>query len=163
MPTSSPRSTSKTRQLPTPRFAQVAREKRYRQRIYPVLYDTARERYAGGNAASAIPLLRFLTGHYPRSVAAPEALLYALFLQRSRGEQASPELTAEIDSVLATLRERRDHQPVWVSLVETQQSIDRGEVDVARSTFQQFESQWNGEPAELAIYVDDLQRFLKSR
>jgi len=144
-------------------FARVARDPKYRQRIYPVLYDEARDRYASGNAGAAVPLLRFLTEEYPRSVAAPEALLYALFLQRSRQDQPDPRLTVEIDTVLATLRERREDLPAWVNLVDAQQSIDRGDVDVARAAFDRFESQWNGEPAGLAIYVDDLQRYLNGR
>lgn len=144
-------------------FARVARDAKYRQRIYPVLYDEARDRYASGNVAAAVPLLRFLSDQYSSSVAAPEALLYALFLQRSRQDQVDPRLTVEIDTVLATLRERREDLPAWVALVDAQQSIDRGDVEVARAAFERFESQWDGQPAALAIYVDDLQRYLSER
>ncbi len=143
-------------------FALVDDSAEYRDKIYPVLYGAARARYQDGNAAGAAVLLRFLHEGYPEAGAVPEALLYALILERAGREEPDPALAAEIDGLLAELRQERTTLPVWLDLIEAQQAMDRGDPELAREAHARFLGAWDGKPGGpfLAVYVDDIGRHL---
>jgi hypothetical protein len=143
-------------------FEIVEDDAEYREKIYPVVYGAARTRYQEGNATSSVALLRFLHEGYPDAGAVPEALLYALFLERAGLTEPDPALAAEIESLLAELRREKTALPVWVDLIEAQQSIDRGDTVLAREAYARFLGAWDGRPADplLAVYVDDIGRHL---
>src|SRR5213593_4555211 len=46
-----------------------------REQLYPLLYEAARSRYQGGEAARSAAVLRFMERHYPNSAAVQEALV----------------------------------------------------------------------------------------
>jgi hypothetical protein len=132
-----------------------------RERLYPLLYEEARTRYAGGMSAEAARVLRFMAPRYPRARAVREALVYALFLERARAPEAPPELVAELDALVGELRAAGE-PPLWIALVEAQLAIDRGEPLAALEALAAFQSGWDGQPEELAVYVDDLERYLSA-
>jgi outer membrane protein assembly factor BamD (BamD/ComL family) len=143
-------------------FEIVEDDDEYRDKIYPVIYGSARTRYLEGNPSNAAVLLRFLREGYPDAHAVPEALLYALFLQRAGQAEADPALTAEIDSLVSDLREEKTTLPVWMDLIEAQQAFDRGDVELARAAYSRFLATWDRRPNDplLYVYVDDIGRHL---
>src|SRR5262245_34840371 len=72
------------------RFEQAIKEDEYSDKLYPILYRAAVDRYSQGNATGSTPILRFLAAEYPHSLAVREALLYSLFLERSAQAQPDP-------------------------------------------------------------------------
>jgi hypothetical protein len=140
-------------------FEGVAGDEEYRDRIYPVLFEAARDRYGASQGERSSALLEFAAEHYPDSLAVREALVYSLFLERA-GTRPDRELLDRTDRALEALRERRGELPPWAGLVETQQAIDRGELDQARDAYVRFRSRWDGRPEALGTYVDDLERYL---
>jgi outer membrane protein assembly factor BamD (BamD/ComL family) len=144
------------------RFARVDDEAVYRERIYPIVYDAAQERWAAGDAASAADLLRFLVHGYPSASSARQAFLYCLFVERAAQQKPEKELVDEIGSQLVALRERTATPPPWADLVATQHAIDEGRLAEARSSFDRFLAVWPGEPQELLIYVEDIDRYLST-
>ena len=142
-------------------FRSVARDRSYTEAIYPVLYKAARGRYEEGDTAASSRVLRFMRRHYEDAAAVREALLYSLFIERGRSDDLDPELTEEMDAVMAELSELNDDSPVWLDLVAAQQAIDRGELGEARAALERFRSAWTGEPAELALYVDEMDQYIQ--
>ncbi len=139
-------------------FSRATKTGGARDLLYPVLFDDARGRYEAGEAEGAARILRFMRDRYPDARAVREALVYALFLERSNQAGPAPELSAQ----LARELEAVDGRSPWVDLVRTQHSIDRGSTDDARVSFERFVSRWDGEPAQLMPYVEDLDRYLAS-
>lgn len=144
------------------RFESVESDDAYRERIYPILYEAAQERYERRDVAGSAALLRFMSGHYPSAPAVKEALLYCLFLERGMQAQAPPELIEEIATVSSDLRSSATDLPVWFDLIETQQAIDTGNPAKARQSLALFLERWDGEPRELMVYVEDFERYLRS-
>jgi len=143
-------------------YRRIRGKESYRQRIYPVLFDAAKVRYEKGESAGAIPLLRFLVANYEDAAAARQALLYALFIERAGQAKPDAEIVKEMDRLLGELDGHLEAPPVWISLAKAQTAIDRGELDTARESFAAFKKDWDGEPDSLAIYVEDVERYLHS-
>ena len=142
-------------------FNDVAESEVHRQRIYPVLYQAAQDYYMRGEAAESTALLRFMASEYPEATAVDEALLYSLFLLRATEEEASPALVAEMEEALDEVRSL-PYVPLWVDLVATQSLIDRNRLADARLSFQRFAGSWDGQPESIAIFVEDIDRYLAS-
>jgi len=142
-------------------FAKVGERAEYRDKIYPVLYTAAGERFETGEG-DPVPLLRFLAAHYPDAVAVREALVYGLFLERAEQATADAALVAELETTAAELRARATPQTPWLDLIDTQVAIDRGRNADARASFDQFLAAWSGTPNELWPYVEDLERYFTS-
>lgn len=142
-------------------FESVRRDAVYTEEIYPVLFERARRRYGEGDFAGAADVLRFLSRHYGEAKAVREALLYALFLERASSPEPDPARARELDAVVADLQ-ARDAKTPWLDLVVAQQRIDQGRLPEAREAFQRFVP--NGPPLtpELALYVENVDRYLRS-
>lgn len=130
--------------------------------LYPLLYEEARVRYQKGESGPSARILGFMSGRYPRALAVREGLVYALFLERARSAVPAPELVQELDAAVTELRKAASVPPPWLDLVEAQLAIDRGETAAAREAFASFEKGWDGGPAELTVYVEDIDRYLDS-
>lgn len=146
----------------TERFEAVSSDGRFREAVYPVLYDAASRRYRESQMEQAAPLLRFLSDHYPNAVAAREALLYTLLVIRAGQDAADPQLLAEMEHLLHRIHAASMDPPVWVDLAATQLEIDRGRLRDARAAYDRFRARWDRQPAELVEYVEDLDRYLQS-
>ena len=131
-----------------------------RDRIYPILFNAAEDRYSAGEVDRSVEILRFMSPRFPEAVSVREALLYGLFLERSESVEANAALLEEMEQTLEELREKQSSAPVWYDLVETQVAIDRGKLDDARESFDRFLAGWSGTPARLELYVEDLTRYL---
>jgi len=142
-------------------FARVSEREEYRQQMYPLLFEAAQGRYVRGDAAGSTAILSFMAEEYPDAEAVERALLYSLFLERSKQAAASEDLTARMgDSVRAVRAQSRP--PVWVDLVETQVLIDQGRLSEALDVYERFVGAWDGQPEAIAVYVDDIERYLAS-
>lgn len=144
------------------RFRAAAADADVRQRIYPMLYGDARRRYESGDYASAGLCLEFLAEHYPDAAAVREALVYALFLERSRLPAADPELVERIGRALTAVHERSVDPPAWLDLVAAQNALDQARPEQARVALARFHAGWDGHPAGLQTYIEDLDRYLAS-
>ena len=143
-------------------FDRVANETEHREKIYPVLFEAARERWEAGATRDSVALLRFLAEHYPEGRAVREALLYGLMIERARQQTPDPELVEEMQDNLDYLREKPVDAPEWIDLIEVWVLIDRGRVTEAREVFGHFLATWEGSPPSLMLNVEDLDRYLKS-
>jgi len=132
------------------------------EQLYPLLYEEAGTRYQKGESARSARVLGFMARFYPKARAVREARVYALFLERAHGEAPTPELVKDIGAAVGELRKAGGDTPLWIGLVEAQLAIDRGEPLAAREAFAGFKKSWDGRPDELAIYVDDIDRYLIS-
>ena len=130
-----------------------------REPLYPLLFEIARTRYEQGETARTTAVLRFMGRHYTTSLAVQEALAYALFLERAESDRARPELVREIDETLEKLGPR---ETPWIELVRAQNAIDRGDLDEARAAYARFGERQPDTSVELAVYVEDIDRYLKS-
>ncbi len=144
------------------RFKRSARSTRSRETIYPILYEKARAGYEGADVQRAVVILRFLAAHYPRATAAREALLYSLFLERAKQPAAELEVVAEINLLIREIRAVSVSPPVWVDLITAQNEVDRGRLAEGRTALARFKANWNGNPAELVEYVEELERYFLS-
>ena len=142
-------------------FEASASESGATEQLYPLLYEEADQRYQAGESARSARLLGFMAKVYPNARAVREARVYALFLQRAHGDP-TPELVKDIAAAVGELRKAGGDTPFWIGLVEAQLAIDRGESQAAREAFAGFQKAWNGQPTELAVYVDDIDRYLVS-
>jgi len=142
-------------------FEDVSKSEEYRQKIYPLIYDAAQDRYVRGDAAGAAGLLRFMSQEYPNADAVQRALLYSLFQLRGQQQTPSPELLEEMGAALKAVR-AQSHPPVWTDLVATQLLIDEGRLNEALDTFERFAGRWDGQPEAIAVYVEDIERYLAS-
>jgi len=133
-----------------------------RERAYPALFTAARERYEGGAYADSLDVLRLLVTEYPEAGAVQEAYVYGLFLERAGQKKPDPDLVEELEEGVAELSASSVRVPHWVALVEAQTAIDQGQTAEASVAFQRFRSAWDGQPAALQPYVDDLGRYLAS-
>jgi hypothetical protein len=134
----------------------------YREKIYPLLYEAARNRHRQADMAGAQTLLEFLAVRYAEAMAVREALLYVLFIQRGERERADPVALAKADRLLEELRAGRSELPVWVELVAAQQALDGNRPEDAQVALDRFRAGWNGEPKELSEYVVEIDRFLRT-
>ena len=141
-------------------FEDAAANEDLRQKLYPRLYEEAEDRFASGDAAGATALLRLMAAVYPDADAVQRALLYSLFQLRGQSD-ATPELLAETDAALETVRSQ-PNPPVWVDLVTAQLRIDQGRLAEAQTAYARFAGAWDGEPEAIAIYVEDVERYLAS-
>lgn len=144
------------------RFDRVAGHAEYCEKLYPILYEAARERFDDGDCARSAELLRFMAPRYPDASAVREALLYSLFLVRAEQDPPQADLLEETDRVLAELRSCDAELPVWVDLVEAQQAADCARLPEARDALARFQDRWEGRPSTLLVYVEDLERYLSS-
>lgn len=133
-----------------------------RESMYPVLYSAAQERYERGDASASVELLRFMAEHYPEAGAVRQALLYGLMVRRSSQDTATSAQVAETEKILSDLRESNAALPLWVDLVEAQLRIDQNRLDEARQSFDAFLGAWDGQPVELMVYIEDIDRYLAS-
>ena len=142
-------------------FASELGEPGARDALYPLLFEQARTRFERGEAHESAAILRLMGHGYPKSIAVRESLVYALFLERAANASAAPELVQELGAVIASLRKDGAEVPQWVDLAQSQQAIDRGDVGAAREAFARFEAH-KDTPPELTLYVEDIDRYLKS-
>lgn len=131
-----------------------------RDSMYPRLYQAAQSRYEAGDNLASIELLRFMVENYPDAMSVRQALLYALFVERGTTAAPGPGWTEECDRTLTQLRSSQSNLPQWADLCEAQLRADQGRTEDARRAFATFQKAWDGNPPELAVYVDDLKRYL---
>ena len=143
-------------------FAASASDEGASEQIYPLLYEEAHGRYQKGESEPSARILRFMARRYPKARAVREALVYALFLERAASDPPNPELVQEIGTAVGDLRKSGGVVPTWIGLVEAQLAIDRGEPHAAREVFAGFKQAWDGQPDELTVYVEDIDRYLTS-
>lgn len=143
-------------------FARVRGDAAYRERIYPILFETARQRYERGEAGGAAALLRFLAQEYPTALSVREALLYALFLQRAGELEPDLARSIELTTLAQEVRAASADPSPWLALAETQAAIDQGRLPEARASLASFQERWDGQPSALVAYVEDLDRYLRS-
>jgi hypothetical protein len=140
-------------------FDSVAKDATYSERVYPVVFGAARQRFESGEYGAAAERLDFLADAYPRAGSVRAALLYSLFLQRAGGE-TTPALADALESAAGDVRETSSVPPVWVDLIDAQVAIDGGHLPAAQQSYDRFLASWNGTPATLTVYVEDLGRYL---
>ena len=141
-------------------FEPVSGDASYREKMFPILFEGASQRFEAGDTAASTRVLRFMDEGWPDARGVDEALVYSLFLERARASEADPTVSAEIESALADLT--AEGAPVWVDLIRAQNAIDRGRLGEAREDYERFLTAWNGEPPALEAYVEDVGRFLAS-
>lgn len=140
-------------------FAPLADDESARQKVYPVLFSSARQSYENAEFERSADVLGFMARHYPDARAVKEARVYALFLERSLQTSApDPELVDELDEAVTELREAGSTAPPWLPMAEAQIAIDRGRPEEAPD-LTGLAAALEGSPV-LAAYVDDLQRAL---
>ena len=144
------------------RFDAVANDERYRQVIFPVVYEAAGQRYRNEELKDAAGLLEFLNDRYPQAAAPREALLYALFIQRAGSEEPNPDTLARMETLIQEIRALSVSPPGWVDLAAAQNGIDRGRLSDSREAYARFRAEWSGDPPELAEYVTELGRYLET-
>jgi hypothetical protein len=133
-----------------------------RESMYPILFSAAQERYERSDSTGAVELLRFMAERYPEGSSVRQALLYGLMVRRARQDVATVEEVSETDEILKSLRAGSATLPLWVDLVEAQQRIDQDRLPEARQAFDRFLAAWDGQPVELMVYVEDIDRYLTS-
>lgn len=129
--------------------------------LYSSLMSAGEESYDTAQDESAVAIFFFMADHYPDSPAAQEALLYSLFIQRTKQEEPTREQIDEIGTVLENLPESLKGT-AWVALVETQYWIDRNRPAHAQAAYENFQGIWNGRPSFLSEYVMEIERWLES-
>ncbi len=143
-------------------YGTFTRSRTNEELLYPVLYDAARSRFEGGEPARAAQVLELLVDRHPTAAGSREALVYALFLERAELGEATSEQSARLSEAIAGLRGTSTRIVPWVDLAETQLRIDEGRLDEARDSFARFLGTWEGEPASLLTYAEDLNRYLQT-
>ena len=143
-------------------FDRVASDDEQAEKLYPVLFASARTRYEDGDWAGSRRILRFMAEGYPKALAVREALVYDLFLERASMATADDELLAELDHAIVDLERGVREPSVWVELARTQLAIDRGDLEQARQSFDRFLGRWTGAPPSLTVYIEDIDRYLGS-
>ncbi|MEM1451682.1 MAG: hypothetical protein AAF957_24730 [Planctomycetota bacterium] len=143
-------------------FDSFARSSVQRDKVYATLYQAAEERYEAGRGQEASLILALVTKKYPKAAAAREALVYARFIERAESGSSSEESNREMRAAIDDLRASSGSAPPWVDLAETQLAIDEGDMDLAARSFETFLEGWNGQPESLALYVEDINRYLQS-
>lgn len=128
--------------------------------LFVELYDAARERFDVGDARGAAVVLDLLADRHGDAVSVHEARVYARFV--AHAERADADSGESLDGAIADLRALAPLGVGWVDLAEAQRAIDRGELDRAREVLANFLGAWTGQPAELAPYVVDLERYLET-
>lgn len=143
-------------------FASFARSSVQRDKVYASLFSAAETRYERGNGASAARILDLVTTEYPKAVAAREALVYSLFVDRAGAETPTEGQTETMALAIEEARAASPQSSAWVALAATQVAIDRGDTSGARAEFDGFLQSWDGQPANLLPYVEDLDRYLQT-
>ncbi len=143
-------------------FASFARTSVQRDKVYASLFNAAETRYERGNGAGAARILELVTTEYPKAVAAREALVYSLFVDRAGAEAPTEGQTESMALAIDAARSASSQTSAWVALAATQVAIDRGDTSSARAEFDGFLQGWDGQPADLLPYVEDLDRFLQT-
>lgn len=141
-------------------YATVEDDQAYRDKLYPVIFGAARERFEAGNAQDAAAQLQFLSEAFPKAASVRVALAYSLFLVRAGEDQPDPELTTALRSAVEGVRESSSPPPSWIDLIDAQRAIDDGKLEEARSSYDRFLANWNGDPGSLVVYVEDVGRYL---
>lgn len=143
-------------------FDSFARSSVQRDRVYASLFDAAEARYDRGDGGAAANILQFVTAQYPAAVAAREALVYSLFIDRAGGATPTDEGAMALAQAVQGARESNPQPSPWIDLAATQVAIDRGDLASARADFSQFLDRWDGQPAGLMEYVEDIDRYLQT-
>lgn len=143
-------------------FDSFARSSDERDKVYASLFAAAETRYERGNGAGAARILELVTAEYPDAVAAREALVYSLFVDRSDSAEPTEDQTKAMTQAIDAAREASLQPSAWVGLAATQLAIDLGDTSAARSEFDGFLQSWDGEPASLMLYVEDIDRYLQT-
>lgn len=143
-------------------FDTFARSSVQRDRVYAQLFDAGQTRYEDGRAAQAADVFGFVCDRYPGAVAAKESLVFALFLERAELGQADPELTKALETAVDDVLAVSQTPSAWVDLAATQAAVDAGDMGRARDVFSVFLGKWDGAPSSLMVYVEDLDRRLRS-
>ena len=143
-------------------FDSFARSSVQRDKVYANLFNAAKTRYERGDGGAAASILQLVTAEYPAAVAAQEALVYALFVERAGAEGPSEGQTESMATAIYAAREASTQRSPWVDLAATQVAIDRGDTSGARAEFDVFLQGWDGEPSGLLPYVEDIDRYLQS-
>ena len=142
-------------------FERIEHDDQYRNVLYPVLFDASEEAFELGDYGKADTFLAFLANRYPEGPAVAEALAMNRFLWRSEMDEPDADFTQSLGQALEDLRLRTSEVPVWVDLAETQFHLDEGDERRAARTLEHFLDRWDGDPAELLPYVEDLQRAME--
>lgn len=143
-------------------FDSFARSSVKRDQVYASLFDTASSRYESGRSGDAARILGFVTKNYPNAVAAREALVYSLFLERAEAGVATDESTEAMEAAIKDVRSSVATPSPWVDLADTQVAIDKNDLPRARRSFDAFLARWDGAPASVVLYVEDIDRYLQS-
>jgi hypothetical protein len=133
----------------------------YPERIEPKLFAAAEQCYREGDHSGACDILRFMKQYYPADPAVREALLLSLFLERTKQQAPDPALIEEINVELEGLQLRTPILPAWIKLLDTQISIDVGDISRAAESLNAYLSSGDIDP-RLADYVEELWRFIQS-
>jgi len=143
-------------------FERAAADDGKAERIYPILFESAKVRFESGDWAGSRRVLELMSEGYPNASAVREALVYDLYLERASTDTADEELLSALDKALAELEAGAASMPVWAELARTQVSIDRADLAAARQSFARFLGRWDGTPSALMVYVEDIDRYLSS-
>ncbi len=143
-------------------FDAWAEDEGARQAMYPVLFDIAEEHYDTGSARDAAAIMRFTASRYPNSLAAKEALLYSLLLQRAEEGALSRSGLDEMGDLVREL-EGRAQNPAWVSLAAIWYWIDRDRPEQAAEAWRDFQDTWNGRPSYLKPELVEIERWLETK
>lgn len=143
-------------------YSTIEDDQTYREKLYPVVFGAARERFESGDAETAVTHLTFLSEAYPKATSVRVALAYALFLVRAGHEEADPELTKALREAVVGVRDSTPQPPAWIDLIDAQRAIDDGKLEEARIAYDRFLASWNGDPGSLVVYVEDVGRYLAS-
>ncbi|QDV08059.1 hypothetical protein Poly30_35950 [Planctomycetes bacterium Poly30] len=143
-------------------FDSFARSSVQRDKVYASLFSAAEARYDRGNGGGAANILQFVTTQYPAAAAAREALVYSLFVERAGAEAPAEGQAETMAAAIESARSVSSEPSAWIDLAATQVAIDRGDLSGARAEFGNFLDAWDGQPASLLPYVEDIDRYLQS-
>lgn len=143
-------------------FDSFARSSVQRDKVYASLFSAAEARYDRGNGGAAANILQFVTLEYPAAVAAREALVYSLFVERASADAASEGQAEVMAEAIESARAASRAPSAWIDLAAAQVAIDQGNISSARVEFGNFLGAWDGQPASLVPYVEDIDRYLQS-
>jgi len=131
-------------------------------KLYPLLYQSASERFGNADSPGAARILRLMVSRYESATAVREALLLCLFIERAKQAEPDKSIGDEIQTLLGELEQLPASTSPWLDLIATQQAIDRGSLEEAHIRLNRFRQAWDGKPESLLIYVEDMERYLES-
>jgi hypothetical protein len=142
-------------------FDRVGGDSIWRESLYPVFYTEAQRRYEEGDFEGASTILRFSVAEYSGASSLREALIFSLFQLRANAETVDPSLVQELQMVVQGFIEAGSYSS-WADLIAAQTAIDLGQTQDAIAPYQRFLAIWDGQPAELETYVQDIGRYLEN-